>query len=151
LRANGVDEGGGSGGARLGDSADARHDQPDDAEAVGGGEVAERVVIGDEDAAVFREYGDLGGDFLPERLKLSDVGGGVGGVGIGVGGVKRAERVADLQRPQLDVVGVEPDVRVAVPFLVIVIGGGVGFIARAVKPIEPAERLVGSWASSPAQ
>ena len=87
-------------------------DGADDVDAVAVGEVAERVVVGDELALRGRDVLDAGGDPVVERAQLREVAGGVAGVRgpgarVGVG-----ERVADGGDRGLRVLWVVPPVRV---------------------------------------
>ena len=68
----------------------------DEVDAIGGLEIAEGVVGGDDAAAVGRDFRDRVLHLGVERVELAEIGGGVGLIGGLAGRIGRDQRVADI-------------------------------------------------------
>ena len=101
----------------------------DELEPVGGFEIAEGVVAGDELPAVGGNLGDHVAHLALERVELGEVGRGIGLVGDFAGGIGGDQRIADIGDVDFRVGHRLPGVRVGLP-VVVVVSAPAGALAR---------------------
>jgi hypothetical protein len=100
-------------------------------DAIGVLEISERVVAGDDPAAVGGNPGDHVPHLALERIELGEIGGGVRGVGVLAGGIGGDQRVANIGNIDLGVGHRLPGVRIRRSMVVIMTA-----VARALARLD---------------